>query len=245
MPEPLLGSRNKPTQMKIAVIDDDPLVLRFVGEALKRRLEVQSIMLFATASEAEILLEQHPVDIALVDLHLRGESGVESIARISARKTARTIIAFTVSDECRDMDRALRAGADGYLIKGECLDGLAEQIVARGVKATKPLLSRTVMRHVMDRLRFGEAQGSDGTRLTAAERRILELTVEGMTCKEIAERLFISVATVYVHNRRILKKLGVRSRVAATARFRTMMSQSSASSGSQRDWPPGLGSETP
>ncbi len=207
--------------MNIVIIDDDPIVLRFLGEALKKRKhEVSTVRLFGTSKAAEESMCADRADLALVDLNLNGESGVDSITRIAAAKLAKTIIAFTVSGESRDIDHALSAGAHGYLVKGESLDDLVQRIVERAKGAATPMVSPSVLRHMMHRLRMGGGRAVDSMNLTTAERRILDLTFEGRSCKEIAERLFISVATVYVHNRRILSKMGVQSRVAAVAKYR-------------------------
>jgi two-component system nitrate/nitrite response regulator NarP len=209
------------TEMKIVVIDDDPMVLRFLGEMLKkRRQEISSVRLFEAARAAEESMRADRANLVLVDLNLNGESGVDSIARIAGENLAQMIIAFTVSGEPRDIDHALRAGAHGYLVKGESVDVLVQQIVERAMGGAQPMISPSVLRHMMHRLRTGGGRVVDSMRLTAAERRILDLTSEGRSCKEIAQRLFISVATVYVHNRRILNKLGVESRVAAAAKYR-------------------------
>lgn len=209
------------TNMNIVVIDDDPIVLRFLGEMLKRRRpEISTVRLFVAAQVAEESMQAARADLVLVDLNLNGESGVDSIARIAGENLAEMIVAFTVSGESQDIDQALGAGAHGYLVKGDSVDVLVQQIVEKAMGGAPPMVSPSVLRHLVLRLRTGGGRGVDSMNLTAAERRILDLTLEGRSCKEIAQRLFISVATVYVHNRRILKKLGVRSRVAAAAKYR-------------------------
>jgi DNA-binding NarL/FixJ family response regulator len=151
-----------------------------------------------------------------VDLLLPGDSGLRVIRRIAEKGLARQIIAFTNCDDDATISEALASGATGYLLKGMPLGELASGLV-RCLKG-EPVVSPTVLRSLIARYRKPKPVGM-GDILSPAELRVLELGAAGHDCKTVATLLGLSVATVYVHNKRIAKKLGVPNRLAAIVKF--------------------------
>ena len=196
-------------QVSLAIIDDDRQLLSLIGTHFEQYPGFAPPMLFADGKMALQKLARRHVDIALVDLLLPGDSGLRVIRRIAEKGLARQIIAFTNCDDDATIGDALASGATGYLIKGmplvRCLKG-------------EPVVSPPVLRSLIARYRKPKPVGLEDI-LSPAELRVLELGAAGHDCKTVATLLGLSVATVYVHNKRIAKKLGVPNRLAAIVKF--------------------------
>ncbi|MFM8421814.1 MAG: response regulator [Verrucomicrobiota bacterium] len=203
-------------QVSLAIIDDDRQLLSLIGTHFEQYPGFAPPMLFADGKVALQKLARRKVDIALVDLLLPGDSGLRVIRRIAEKGLARQIIAFTNCDDDATIGEALSAGATGYLLKGMPLGELASRLV-RCLKG-EPVVSAPVLRSLIARYRKPKPL-SMGDILSPAELRVLELGAAGHDCKTVAALLGLSVATVYVHNKRIAKKLGVPNRLAAIVKF--------------------------
>lgn len=198
----------------ILIIDDHPLMrsglakliagepcLDLVGEASSGREGVKMVM------------ELQP-DLVLLDLNMKEMNGIEVLRAIKEQGFDGRVIMLTVSDHDEDVISALRAGADGYLLK----DMEPEEI--------SKALSRAASGHIVIADRLTEMlaialrdesvpETADEARLTPREIEILNLIAEGLSNKLIARKLDIAEGTVKVHVKHMLKKLHVRSRVEA------------------------------
>lgn len=137
-------------------------------------------------------------------------SGLDTLKAIRSEGISSTVVILTVSDNKQDVAALIKAGADGYLLKDTEPDELVELLkqALRGGKA----YSDTIRTYLDE----GLTDSSPFENLTEREMQILHEVAQGYRNKQIAERLFISEATVKVHMKSLLKKLGVNSRVAAT-----------------------------
>ncbi len=158
------------------------------------------------------------INVVITDLALTGISGLEVIRRAKARAAAPRCLLLTLHVGDEHVRGMVEAGADGYVLKLVAVGELVEAIraVARGETA----VSSQIARQLMAQLRGGEARGRSIEVLTARERQILALIVDGLTSKEVAASLSLSVNTVDNHRARILAKLGV-SNTAAAIRLAT------------------------
>ncbi|NCA72022.1 MAG: response regulator, partial [Sphingobacteriia bacterium] len=153
-------------------------------------------------------------DLILLDLNMKGLNGIQTLERLRKTDLDSRILMLTVSDSEEDVVAALRAGADGYLLK----DMEPEEILAslrdagRGRLVICPSLTELIARALR-----ADAQPvrPDSAGLTPREREVLRLIAEGISNKLIARELDLSLGTIKVHVKHILKKLGVRSRVEA------------------------------
>ncbi len=205
-------------EMSIAIIDDDPLICEMVGGFFTDKAKFSQVLTFQDAKSAFGPLARRHVDVALIDLYLQGDSGLHCIRRLAKNRNASLVIAYTSSEERKMIERALQEGARGYLLKSEKLPVVLDKI--QRAMAGEPALSAAVTTHLMDRL---VAQGPNRARLqelTSQENRVLARTADGLACKAVAEKLGLSVNTVYLYNKRILKKLSVATRLAAVQVFR-------------------------
>jgi DNA-binding NarL/FixJ family response regulator len=212
-----------PTQiLRIALIDDDRLVLDSMNLVLGSLGSVASVRLFADAKKAVRALAIDPVDIALVDLSMPGLSGFDCLRRLAADGSATHRVAHTHADDRGSINRALAAGATGYLIKARSAEETAASL--RSLVAGRPALSAPALQEVLGKFRKRPvAFTADG--LTPTEFRVLAALANGGTLKTIAGELCITVGTLYVHNRNLRTKLGAKSRLEMVARYHDLVNK--------------------
>ncbi|MEZ3499413.1 response regulator [Pantoea sp. KPR_PJ] len=196
--------------LTVMIVDDHPLMRRGIRQllALEPRLEVIAEANNGTEALAEA--RHLSPDVILLDLNMKGMSGLDTLKALRHEGISARILIFTVSDARSDIDTMVDAGADGYLLKDSDPELLPGQILeaARGEK----VFSDAVREHLVTR----QHCASPLRQLTERERDVLQEVARGLSNKEIAATLHISEETVKVHIRNLLKKLDVRSRVAAT-----------------------------
>lgn len=193
-------------RIRVLCVDDHRIVREGVALIIKRQPDMDVVGMAATGEEAlELFKNCHP-DVTLMDLRLRGMSGVEAIKAIRRIDPSARVVVLTMYQGDEDIYRALEAGATTYLLKDTLADDLIQ--VIRDVKAGKqPGVSPEVQARLAER--------SVRPELTPRELEILQLISQGMQNKEIAASLGISEATTQVHVKNILAKLDVRHRTAA------------------------------
>lgn len=196
--------------LTLMIVDDHPLMRRGVRQllALDPRLEVIAEASNGTDALAEAR-HQEP-DIILLDLNMKGMSGLDTLKALRHEGISSRILVLTVSDARSDIFAMVDAGADGYLLK----DSEPEILLAHILQASRgeKVFSEGVTRYLANR-----QHSADPLRqLTERERDVLQEVARGLSNKEIAAILHISEETVKVHIRNLLRKLDVRSRVAAT-----------------------------
>jgi DNA-binding NarL/FixJ family response regulator len=213
------------SDLSIAIVDDDPMICEMVSSFFTEKGRFAHVLTFQDAKSAFGPLARRHVDVALIDLYLQGDSGLHCIRRLAKSRNASLIIAYTSSEESKMIERALQEGAHGYLLKSEKLPFVLDRI--QRAMAGEPALSAAVTRTLIGRV---QSQGPNRARLeklTAQENRVLALTADGLACKAVAEKLGLSINTVYLYNKRILKKLDVETRLAAVQIFREAQSATS------------------
>jgi DNA-binding NarL/FixJ family response regulator len=159
-----------------------------------------------------------PPDIVLLDLGLPGMGGIEVISRFKAARPEVRIVVLTVFDDLEQVFRAICAGADGYLLKEASFDSLRDGLaeVRRGGAPMNGFIAKQVLRALARNQAVPPDYG-----LTGREREILECLVRGLSNKESATHLGMSVHTVDFHQRRIYQKLHVNNRTSAVAKALT------------------------
>ncbi len=210
---PLNGS----ALLRIVIVDDDEPLARLLIDFLDADCRFLLSKSFSDARSGVAGAKELRASAVLVDLRLNGSSGFECIRRIRAECPSTRVLAFTASDDDESILGALRAGADGYLVKGLSLREVADSLVAACSGAA--VISDSVLPKVIASFHYPETAGPR-LDLTPTENTVLEFTAEGLDCKDIAQRLGISVHTVYIHNKNIIRKLRVTNRHAAAALWR-------------------------
>ena len=201
---------------RILLIDDHPLLRRGVVQLLEMEDDMELAGEASRAEEGIRLAGELDPDLIVLDLNMPGLNGHETLQRLRADGFAGRIVIFSVSDAEEDVVAALRAGADGYLVKDMEPEDLLKRM--REAAVGRMVISERLTTLLVWALRHQEAprsEGPDYASLTPREKDILRLIAEGLSNKMVARRLDISDGTVKVHVKHLLKKLGVRSRVEA------------------------------
>lgn len=209
------------TAMRILLVDDHALVRSAVRQALAAP-DLEVVGEASTADEALLLAPQLRPDLILLDVDLPGTDGLRLLRELGPRLPETKIVMLTVSTSRRDLLEAVQHGAIGYLTKD--LDPAALQRAVRGIRRGDLPMSRNMAATVVAQLaggsRAGSAATSAGWELSSREEEVLRLLAEGLTDREIADRLVISPRTVESHVGSVLRKLGVRNRAQAAQRYR-------------------------
>lgn len=202
------------------LVDDHPLMRRGINQLLSFEDDFEVVAEACNGSEAIALAHDIEPDLILLDLNMKGMSGLDTLTALRADESTATIVILTVSDSALDIEAMVKAGADGYLLKDTEPDELVELLrqAATGVKAYSEFVTQYLAeRHTHEDL--FEA-------LTDRETQTLKEVAKGYRNKQIADRLFISESTVKVHMKSLLKKLRVPSRTAATILYLERYSES-------------------
>jgi two-component system nitrate/nitrite response regulator NarP len=201
---------------EILVVDDHPLMRRGIRQLLEMDESLRVVAEASSGTEAISLANRLSPDLILLDLNMKGLSGLDTLNALRREGINARIIVLTVSDSKSDIFALIDAGADGYLLKDSDPEVLLDDI-RRGVKGGEAF-STQVAEYLHNR--GTEKRGSDPfASLTERELDVLQEVARGLSNKQIAAGLHISEETVKVHIRNLLRKLQVRSRVAATVLY--------------------------
>jgi len=193
---------------KILIVDDHPLMRKGLAMTLDAEVDLNVCGQVASAEEALSVMEKLQPDLALIDVSLPGMSGLELIKHLKAVSPQLLILVVSRHDESLYAERAIRAGARGYLMKLEASDVI--------VKAVRHILNGGVYvsEEIKERLLLGMMAGKDVSQsplevLSDRELEVFELTGRGLGTRDIAERLHLSVKTVESYRARIKNKLAL------------------------------------
>jgi DNA-binding NarL/FixJ family response regulator len=205
--------------IRVAISDDHPVV----RQGLRSFLEAQGFEVVGEAAdgdEAVRLVERTRPDVLLTDVVMPGVDGIEAIRRLRAGGSSVGILVLTSFSGAEQVIPAIRAGADGYMLKDAgpaALDG-AIRAVHRGEPLLAPEAAAVVMAKVADAPEPGAAGGSvhpDLERLTAREREVLAGLGRGLSNRQLAAELYVSEKTVKTHVSNVLAKLRLGDRTQA------------------------------
>ena len=200
-------------KLKVLIIDDHPLMRRGIKQLVELEEGFEVVGGAGNGSEGVDLALQTAPDLIILDLNMKGLSGLDTLKALRAEGVDARIVILTVSDAKNDIFTLIDAGADGYLLKDTEPDTLLSQLkrIAQG----EVILSDSIKNLLLERQSSQEPIYS----LMDREMDVLRLIATGLSNKQIAGQLFISEETVKVHIRNLLRKLNVHSRVAATVLY--------------------------
>ncbi|MDC2826054.1 response regulator [Rodentibacter pneumotropicus] len=200
-------------KLKVLLIDDHPLMRRGIKQLIELEEHFEVIADVGSGAEGISVALQTSPDLIILDLNMKGLSGLDTLRGLRAEEVDARIAILTVSDAKNDIFALIDAGADGYLLKDTEPEILLEEIkrIAKG----EVILSNSIKNLLIER----EHRRDPMELLTDREMGVLRLIATGLSNKQIAGQLFISEETVKVHIRNLLRKLNVHSRVAATVLY--------------------------
>jgi DNA-binding NarL/FixJ family response regulator len=194
----------------VLIVDDHPILRHGIAQLITRESDFTVCGEAGSYDEALGLLTSREVDLMLIDLSLEGQSGLDLIRAVRERKPQVRCLVLSMHDERLHAERALRAGARGYLMKQEA----TRKIVAalRQVREGRIYLSESIASDLLERLASGATPPADDTHgLTDRELEVLQLIGQGLKTGEIAKALHRSVHTVEAHRASIKRKLSLKT----------------------------------
>ncbi|MFF7925824.1 response regulator [Streptomyces mirabilis] len=202
--------------VRVVLADDQQLIRTALRMVIADIEDVEVVGEAADGEEAVTRTEELRPDVVVMDIRMPGVDGIEATRRIATGAGESRVVVLTTFDDDDYVYGALRAGASGFLVKDMALDDIigAIRVVAAGDALIAPSVTRRLIQD------FTSARSSeparprrDLTAITDREREVLTLVGTGLSNTEIAERLFISVATAKTYLTRLLSKLDARDRV--------------------------------
>jgi two-component system response regulator DevR len=199
--------------VRVFLLDDHEIVRRGVRELIEAHDDLEVVGEAGTAAEAIARIPAIKPDVAVIDMQLPDGNGVEVCREVRSRdEEIRCLILTSFADDEALFD-SIMAGAAGYLLKqikgSDLVDGI------RRVASGQSLLDPDVTARVLERLRKGPEEDERLARLTDQERKILDLIAEGLTNRQIGERMFLAEKTVKNYVSNLLSKLGMERRTEA------------------------------
>ncbi|GIP18585.1 DNA-binding response regulator [Paenibacillus montaniterrae] len=190
--------------MKLLIVDDDSLVCRSLQILLGKEADIEVIGIASSGREALELCKQELPDAVLMDIQMPLMNGIACTAELKKLYPALRIMMLTTFNDEEHIRSALKAGADGYLLKSAAIETMANQL--RALVSGTAVLDRNVFKAIIE----PEHNTLDG--LTEREQDIVECVAQGLSNKEISEKLYLSDGTVRNMLSIILDKLELRDR---------------------------------
>jgi len=190
--------------MNLLIVDDDPLILKSLSISLSNEKDINVVGCAKNGAEAAKICDSADVDIVLTDMRMPETDGIAATRLIKQRHPHIRIMMLTTFDDAPNIQQALAAGADGYLVKTDKISGIADKL--RTMHAGAGVLGSDVLKKLV----APESPILD--RLTQREQDITRLVAQGLTNKEIAHHLFLSEGTVRNNIVVIMEKLCVTNR---------------------------------
>jgi DNA-binding NarL/FixJ family response regulator len=193
--------------IRVLCVDDHPLLREGIAALVNNQPDMKLVSQVGSGREGLLSFREHRPDVTLLDLRLPDMSGIDAMVAIRSEFPVARIIVLTTFEGDVEMQRALQAGARGYLLKSmppqDLIEGIRE--VHAGKKRVAPEVGSQLAEHM----------GDEG--LTPREVEVLQQIAGGNRNQDIGQRLFISEETVKVHVKHIMEKLGARDRTQAVA----------------------------
>lgn len=201
-------------KIRVLLVDDHTLFRSGIKSLLQRTDDFEVVGEAGDGLEGIKRARSLKPDVALLDLHMPGISGLEAVKVISEEMPDVNVLMLTVSEDAQDLMEALRAGACGYLLKNIETDTLVDAIrkAAQGESVVSQQMTAKLIQGVRNPPRV-ESAAVERDRFSPRERDILASLAQGESNKEIARRLDLAESTVKIHVQNIFKKLNMSSRV--------------------------------
>lgn len=196
-------------RIRVLVVDDHPAIRDAIREAVGTTMDVEVTGEAGSALEALQAIDEQPPDVAIVDLSLKDSHGLNLVQCLRTQYSGIKVIVFSMHDENVYAERAIRAGAQGYLMKHESVDTIIGAI--RSVMQGHISLSRQMASRILGKASAGRSVRSCFAidELTDRETTVFRMLGQGCSVEDIAASLSISRKTVETYRRRIKEKFGL------------------------------------
>ncbi|SHO48658.1 response regulator transcription factor [Desulfopila aestuarii] len=204
--------------LKIMIVDDHPIFRMGMAELLNQESDFTVCAVAEDLSGARKVLQEHEPDMAIIDITLAKDNGLDLVKEIATSNRPIPILVLSMHDESVWAERAIRAGAKGYIMKKEA----SESVIAalRNISCGRIHVSANMMAILLDKLHVNAAPQGASTEelLTDRELEVFRLIGTGLSTREIAERMKLGVKTIGTYRDRIKQKLCLKSGAELTRR---------------------------
>ncbi len=199
---------NSSDRIRILIVDDHPAVREALADTIEGKMDMDLVGQASSADEAFRMVEKLQPTVAVVDISLEDSHGLDLVQNIRAQHPDVQVVVFSMYDEGVYAERAIRAGASGYLMKSEPTQSVMEAI--RNVHRGEVHLSRQMASHILNKVAMGRSSGPSFAidELTDREMAVFQMLGEGFSVQEITDRLSLSRKTIETYRRRAKEKLG-------------------------------------
>jgi len=201
----------------LSIVDDEKELCQSIATFVNGSSGFRCISAYHSAEAALAHLPEDVPDVVLMDIHMAGMNGIECVARLKAAMPNVQVVMLTVYEDPDQIFKALSAGATGYMLKRLTPARLLEAI--KEVHEGGSPMSGSIARKVVASFQQQGRDDEEKTHLSSREHTVLECLAKGLTYKQTADHLGISIDTIRTHVRRIYEKLHVQSRTEAVAKF--------------------------
>lgn len=196
---------------RVIIVDDHPIFRMGMAELLNQEEDFVVCGLAEDIAEARRTIVEHSPDLAIVDITLAGENGLDLVKELSTEKNSPSILVLSMHDEQVWAERAIRAGARGYIMKKEASENVISAL--RNIRAGKIHVSANILDRLLDRLQMnptGPATPSVDL-LTDRELEVFRLIGAGLSTREIADQMKLGIKTIGTYRDRVKQKLGLKT----------------------------------
>jgi DNA-binding NarL/FixJ family response regulator len=202
----------------VSIVDDEKELRQSITTFVNGSPGFRCVSAYSSAEEALKGLPEDKPDVVLMDINLGGMNGIECVERLKVTVPEMQILMLTIYEDTDQIFKALSAGASGYLLKRSSPTKLLQAI--REVHTGGSPMSSSIARKVVASFQTSKKIGSDAqSHLSPREEMVLNCLAKGLTYKQIADQLDISIDTIRTYLRRIYGKLHVQSRTEAVAKY--------------------------
>jgi len=201
------GKHAKPAKTRILIVDDHPMMRDGLRQLIANEPDLEVSGEADDAAGALREAEALKPDVAIVDITLRSSNGLELIKDLHIRSPKTAVLVLSMHDESLYAERVLRAGGRGYIMKQEGGKKIIEGI--RQIAGGHTFVSQAISARILDSFSGGGERKSPVERLTDREFEVFQLIGQGLSTKEMADKLHVSVKTIEVHRVNIKEKLNI------------------------------------
>lgn len=204
-------------KIRVAIVEDDKNYSQALKNIIDFHNDMECVAQFFNGKNALQKLEALEPDVVLMDIQLQDVSGIDIVFKLTELMPGTTFVMCTSFENDEKIFSALRAGASGYLVKGDPLDKII-QAIQEAHNGGAPM-SFAIAKRVLQHFQESKVQVQTLSLLTVTEKEVLELLAQGLLYKEIADKKSVTIDTIKKHIGNIYRKLQVSNKIEAINKF--------------------------